>query len=79
MKLRTPPRSTYLPLASQVGIQVMTFEDFAGVMECVRDGTFASTVWSEEQSDRANFDSDPLADALEVLDADTGGQYQCYE
>lgn len=50
----------------------MAFEDFASVMQVVQTGAFASTVWPEEQRDRANFDVDLLADTFKVLDADAG-------
>ena len=55
---------------SGVGIGVITFQQFARVVEGLKDGTFAGAIGAEQQGDGSKRNADRGADALEIFDGD---------
>jgi hypothetical protein len=53
-----------------VGIEVVSFEDFKGVVKSLNDGAFAGAVGAEEEGDRLEVDSNRFIYAFEVFDGD---------
>ena len=66
---RTAQVNRFATDGRSVRIEVVSFEDFKGVVKGLNDSAFACAVGAEEQGDRFEVDPDRFLYAFEVFDS----------